>query len=54
VPPQVFNQFQQGSIPAKTEGENNYGMWWRGKQPSLGASLYELIKQQNYPYQRIA
>ncbi len=54
VPPQVFNQFQQGAVPARTEGENNYGMWWRGKQPSLGASLHQLIKQQNYPYERVA
>ncbi len=54
VPPQIFNLFQQGAIPAKTEGENNYGRWWVGKVPSLGASLFELIKQRGYPYKRVA
>jgi hypothetical protein len=54
VPPQVFNLFQQGAIPAKTDGQNQYGRWWKGKSPSLGASLFELIKQRGYPYQKVA
>lgn len=54
VPPQIFNLFRQGAIPAKTEGQNQYGRWWVGKQPSLGASLFELIKQKGYPYQKVA
>lgn len=54
VPPSIFKEFQEGAVPAKTNGENNFGRWWRGKQPSLGASFYELIRQRNYPYQRVA
>lgn len=54
VPPQIFNLFQQGAVPAKTTGSNNYGSWWRGKNPSLGASLFELIKSKGYPYQKVA
>ncbi len=54
VPPQIFKMFQQGAIPAKTQGKNQYGQWWQGKQPSLGASLHELIKTKGYPYQKVA
>lgn len=54
VPPQIFKLFQQGAIPAKTNGENQYGQWWEGKTPSLGASLHELIKTKGYPYQKVA
>lgn len=54
VPPGVFKVFQQGAVPAKTEGQNNYGRWWRGKQPSLGAAFYEMIRNGGYPYQRLS
>ncbi len=54
VPPQIFKMFQEGAIPAKTNGKNQYGQWWEGKTPSLGASLYELIKTKGYPYQKVA
>ena len=53
VPKQIFNLFQKGAIPAKTTGKNAWGSWFRGKTPSLGASLYALIKTQNYPYTRL-
>lgn len=54
VPPQIFELFQNGAVPAKTEGSNQYGSWWKGKTPSLGAALYELIKSKGYPYQKVA
>lgn len=54
VPPGVFNAFKQGAVPAKTTGHNQYGRWWTGKIPSLGAAFYQLIRQGNYPYQRIS
>ena len=53
VPPGVFNVFQQGAVPAKTDGQNEHGRWWQGKMPSLGAAFYNLIRQGNYPYQRL-
>lgn len=54
VPPQVFKAFQMGSVPAKTQGQNQYGAWWKGKQPSLGASFHELIKERGYNYRRLS
>lgn len=54
VPAYIFKIFQAGAIPAKTTGQNQYGSWWRGKKPSLGASLFELIKRGGYPYQKVA
>lgn len=53
VPLGVFKVFQQGAIPAKTDGQNAYGKWWQGKIPSLGAAFYNLIKQGGYPYQKL-
>ena len=53
VPPQIFKAFQAGAVPAKTSGSNQYGSWWQGKQPSLGAAFYELIRDQ-FPYQKVS
>lgn len=53
VPQQIFDLFRRGAIPARTDGKNKWGRWWKGKVPSLGASLYTLIKGGNYPYQRL-
>ncbi len=53
VPKQIFDLFQKGAVPARTDGQNKWGKWWKGKVPSLGASLFTLIKQQGYPYQRL-
>lgn len=54
VPTQIFELFRQGAVPARTNGKNRWGRWWKGKVPSLGASLYTLLKTQNYPYQRLS
>ena len=54
VPRNIFEIFRSGSIPARTDGRNRWGKWWRGKVPSLGASLFTLIKQGTYPYERLA
>lgn len=54
VPPQIFKMVKSGAIPAKTTGSNRFGSWWRGKNPSLGASVHELIKSGGFPYQRVA
>lgn len=53
VPRNIFDLFQRGAVPARTDGQNKWGRWWRGKVPSLGASLYTLIKNEGYPYQRL-
>lgn len=54
VPKQIFDLFQKGAVPARTNGKNKWGAWWKGKVPSIGASLYTLLKTQNYPYQRLS
>lgn len=53
VPPQMFNLFRRGAIPAKTDGSNRWGSWWKGKSPSMGSSMNVLLKQAGFPYQRI-
>lgn len=54
VPQGVFNVFKQGAVPAATNGQNQYGRWWTGKQPSLGAAFYNLIRQGGYNYRRLS
>ncbi len=54
VPAKVYKMFQAGAVPAKTDGQNRFGKWWIGKEPSLGAAFYELIRKGEYPYQRIS
>jgi hypothetical protein len=53
VPQVIFELFRKGAVPARTDGQNKWGKWWKGKVPSLGASLYTLIKNGGYPYQRV-
>lgn len=54
VPPVIFKIFASGAVPAKTSGSNKWGRWWKGKNPSLGAAMYQLIKLGGFPYQRVA
>jgi hypothetical protein len=54
VPKNIFELFRKGAIPARTDGKNKWGKWWKGKVPSVGASLYTLIKESGYPYQKVA
>lgn len=54
VPRNIFDLFRTGSIPARTNGQNKWGRWFQGKVPSIGASLFTLIKNQGYQYQRVA
>ena len=53
VPQEVYEQLVKGGTPAKTKGENAFGMWWVGKKPSLGATFNQLIKKGGYGYKRI-
>lgn len=54
VPRNIFEIFKNGAIPAKTDGKNKWGQWWRGKYPSIGAAMYHLIRAGQYPYQRLS
>jgi hypothetical protein len=53
VPKNIFELFRKGAIPARTDGKNKWGKWWRGKTPSVGASLFTLIKNGGYSYSRL-
>jgi len=54
VPKQIFDLFRKGAVPARTNGKNKWGSWWKGKVPSLGASMFTLIKEGGYPYQKLS
>lgn len=54
VPRAIFDIFRHGAVPAKTEGKNQWGTWWKGKMPSLGAAFYQMIRLGNYPYQKLS
>lgn len=54
VPPNIFDIFRRGAIPAKTNGKNKWGEWWQGKYPSMGAAMYHVIRAGGYPYQRVS
>jgi KTSC domain len=54
VQPFIFNTFRKGAVAAKTTGQNQYGRWWKGKVPSLGAAFYALIRNGGYSYNKVA
>lgn len=54
IPKEIFDLFQKGAVPARTDGQNKWGRWWKGKYPSLGSALYHLIKIQGYPYTKLS
>ena len=53
VPAYVFNAFKNGASTARTNGKNQYGQWWRGKNPSMGAAFHDYIRQAGYNYRRL-
>lgn len=54
VPKNVYDLFSQGRVAPKTSGSNQYHTWIKGVTPSLGASLYALIRNGGYNYQRLS
>ncbi len=53
VPANIYRAFEKGNASAKTSGSNEYGRWWRNKNPSLGAALNQYIKAGKFPYRKI-
>ncbi len=53
IPPNIFNAFIHGNADAQTKGQNRYGRWWKGKNPSLGAALNQYIKAGKFSYRKI-
>jgi len=54
VPRNIYDVFARGGVAPTTSGQNRYHRWIKGVTPSLGASLYHLIRSGGYPYQRVA
>ena len=54
VPPPMYELFRRGAVPARTDGHNKWGKWWKGKVPSMGASVYTLLKLGGFPYKKVA
>ncbi len=54
VPGNVYKSFENMSQPASSDGENRWGKWWVGKNPSLGASFYQLIRKGGYGYRKLS
>lgn len=53
VPKNIFKAFISGNASAKTSGQNQYGRWWKNKNPSLGAAMNQYIKAGGFPYKKI-
>jgi len=53
VPANIYRAFSHGNAAARTNGRNEHGRWWVGKNPSLGAAMNQYIKAGNFPYRRI-
>lgn len=53
IPSYVADAFKKGAGTARTDGSNDWGEWWEGKNPSMGAALNQLIKAGGFPYSRI-
>lgn len=53
IPPNIFNAFIKGNAAAKTNGQNQYGRWWKNKSPTLGGAFHQYIKLGGFPYKKI-
>ena len=53
IPANIYRAFTTGDASAKTKGQNQYGRWWVGKNPSLGAAMNQYIKAGNFPYRKL-
>lgn len=53
VPAPMFDLFRRGAVPARTNGQNKWGKWWKGKNPSMGSSVYTLLRQGGFNYRRV-
>jgi hypothetical protein len=54
IPKPMAELLLSGAIPARTDGSNKWGSWYRGKNPSAGASVFTLLKNRNVPFQRLS
>jgi len=53
VDPFIYEVIKRGAVAPKTSGKNKYHTWYKDVSPSLGASVYHLLKMGNYSYKKI-
>lgn len=54
VPNYIFEVLKRGAVAPRTTGKNKYHAWFKGRSPSHGASVYALIREAGFPYQKVA
>lgn len=42
-----------GNATCRTKGQNQYGRWWIGKHPSLGAAVWRHLRDTHVPYRQV-
>lgn len=48
-----FYKIINGEATAVTKGQNQFGAWYIGKSPSVGAAVYRYLVQANKPWKRL-
>jgi hypothetical protein len=49
-----FENIVLGDAMCETEGENEYGRWWIGKSPSVGAAVWKYLRDRNIRYEKLS
>lgn len=52
VPFALFLDVSGGRATCITSGENQYGAWWVGKTPSVGAAVHKFLIRRGVKYKR--
>lgn len=53
TPPQMYNLIAGGRASATTDDKRNPMRFWRGKNPSIGAAVWQYLRNGNVPYRRL-
>jgi len=48
----IFKDVYQGIASCTTTGSNQYGSWYFGKTPSVGAAVYHILVKHGYSYKK--
>jgi len=52
VPFQIFLDVSGGKATCITSGENAFGRWFVGKNPSVGAAVWQYLRDSNIKYKK--
>jgi hypothetical protein len=50
---ELWNKIRNGEAAAVSDGENEFGKWWKGKKPSWGAAVHVFLVGNKIDYKRI-